>query len=268
MDFSGRRRGAKNWLRRQGVRVTERPAAEEPWHLRDWDPGHPALAAFAGRSLLPLLEVEFYRGFDLAGDALAPIANWPDGRMAIAELDSGGHRLLIAGFPPDREATDWPAQPSFVPFIHSAARWLGAVKDARTDWRVGDTIPLPDNAGSWRALDSPEPQEDLAVNGSVRPGAPGLYDYSGGGVKKIFAVNTPVEESDLSPWSNPDQLASFESPAPGLRKRAGGRRAAIGLGGGGKSPASLVVAAGRRRLRAAGGAGIGKPDNTMKFENR
>ncbi len=203
----------KDWLQRHGVRITARPAADEPWHLRDWDAGHPALAAFAGQSLLPLLEVEFYRGFDLAGDALTPIANWPDGKMAIAELDGGGLRLLLAGFPLDRAATDWPAQPSFVPFVHCATRWLGAFKDKHSDWRVGDTIPLPDNAGVWRALDTPVPQKELAVADGVRPTAPGLYEFAGNGVKKIFTVNTPVEESDLLPWPNPDQLAALESPA-------------------------------------------------------
>jgi len=228
----------KEWLQRQGVRVTERPAADEAWHLRDWDTGHPALAAFAGQSLLPLLEVEFYRGFNLAGDSLAPIANWPDGRTAIAELDSGGHRLLLTGFPLDREATDWPAQPSFVPFVHCAARWLGAYRDSRADWRVGDAIPLPGNAGTWRALDTPVPQEDLPVAGSVRPTAPGLYEFSGDGAAKTFAVNTPVEESDLSPWPNPAQLAALESPTP---VRAVGRAAAA-------PPAVWAAAENRQRL--------------------
>jgi hypothetical protein len=203
----------KEWLRRHGVRVTARPAADEPWHLRDWDAEHPALAAFAGQSLLPLLEVEFYRGFDLAGDALAPVANWPDGKMAIAELDGDGRRWLLAGFPPDRTATDWPARPSFVPFVDGAARWLGAFKDARTDWRVGDTIPLPDNPGVWHVLEAAAPQKDLTVGGGVRPAVPGLYEFTGDGGKRVFAVNTPVEESDLSPWPNPGQLAALESPA-------------------------------------------------------
>ena len=72
-------------------------------------------------------------------------------------------------FRSDRAATDWPAQPSFVPFVHCAVRWLGALKDARNDWRVGDAIPLPDNEGTWRALDGPASQKELAVNGSVRP---------------------------------------------------------------------------------------------------
>jgi len=202
----------KEWLQRQGVHVTARPAADEPWHLRDWDIDHPALAAFVGQSLLPLLEVEFYHGFDLSGDTLTPVANWPDGKMAIAEFNNGGHRWLLAGFPPDRAATDWPAQPSFVPFVHCAARWLGAFKDVHTDWRVGDTIPLSDNTGVWRTLEAPAPQKDLAVAGSVRPAMPGLYEFSGAGGKKLFAVNTPAEESDLSPWPNPDQLAALEAP--------------------------------------------------------
>ncbi len=203
----------KEWLQQRGVHVVARPATDDPWHLRDWDAEHPALAAFAGQSLLPLLDVEFYRGFDLTDDALTPIANWPDGKMAIAELDSGGCRLLLAGFPLDRAATDWPALPSFVPFVHCAVRCLGAFKETRTDWRVGDTIPLPDDTGVWRTLDAPVPQKDLAVAGSVRPAVPGLYEFECNGVKKLFAVNTPVEESDLSPWPNPGQLAALESPA-------------------------------------------------------
>ena len=44
----------RDWLQQHGVRVAARLPADEPWHLRDWDAEHPALAAFAGQSLLPL----------------------------------------------------------------------------------------------------------------------------------------------------------------------------------------------------------------------
>lgn len=246
VDGSGAQR---TWLQRHGVSVAPRPTTEEPCHLRDWDAEHPALAAFAGQSLLPLLEVEFHGGFNLSGESLAAIANWPDGKMAIAELDSGGSRLLLAGFPLTREATDWPAQPSFVPFVHCAACWLGAFKNTHTDWRVGDSIPLADGAGTWHALDTPVPQKDLAVNGSVRPAMPGLYEYTANGTKQIFAVNTPVEESDLSPWPSSDQLAGLESPTPAPASR---RIAA--------APAALAASENRQRLwwwlLAAGGGAL------------
>lgn len=214
----------KDWLAKLGIKVMARTQDTEPWHLRDWDAEHPVLAAFAGQSLLPLLEVEFYRGFNLSGDSLAPIAKWPDGRIALAEVESGGHRLLLAGFPLSREATDWMAGTSFVPFVHCAVRWLGTLADQRDDWRVGDTLPLPASEGVWRTMDSPAAPGELKVNGSVRPEAPGLYEFAGGGVEKVFAVNTPTEESDLTPWPNPDQLAALESTnAPVTKARVAAR---------------------------------------------
>jgi hypothetical protein len=212
-----------DWLKQHGVGVAARGTAAEPWHLRDWDAEHPALAAFAGQSLLPLLAVEFHRGFNLSGDALASLANWPDGKMALAEVSRDGWHILVAGFAPDREAMDWPTKPSFVPFVDRAVRWLSSVKDAREDWHVGDVIPLPGGPGVWRALDSPVKQTDQTVTGNVRPTAPGLYEFSGGGVRRHLAVNVPVEESDLSPWPSPDQLTALESknaPAAEVQQRA------------------------------------------------
>ncbi len=204
------------WLQKEGITVTARPPVPDGGaeHLRDWDPEHPILAAFAGQSLLPLLNVEFYRGFDLAGEALTPIANWPDGKMALAEWNGGGRRILLAGFSLERASTNWPAQPSFVPLVHQAARWLGSAGAARSDWRIGDVIPLPPGEGVWRALDVASPLPDQAVNGSVRPGVPGLYAFTGkGGERKVYAVNPPTEESDLAPWPNFEQLATLESTA-------------------------------------------------------
>ncbi len=205
------------WLQKAGIGVTPRDPGPNGGteHLRDWDPEHPTLAAFAGQSLLPLLNVEFYRGFDLAGEALTPIANWSDGKTALAEWNSGGRRFLLAGFPLERGSTNWPAQPSFVPWVHQAALWLGSAGAARSDWRVGDVIPLPPGEGVWRALDTASPVADQPVSGKVRPGAPGLYAYVGrGGERKVYAVNPPIEESDLAPWPNFEQLTALESTAP------------------------------------------------------
>lgn len=200
------------WLKQRGIQVTARTATDEPLHLRDWDSEHPILAAFAGESLLPLLEVEFYRGFNLKGDSLVPLANWRDGKTALAEWTTSGHRLLLAGFPADRPSMNWPTKPSFVPFIHRAVQWLAAHEDTRENWHVGDLIPLPDGGGNWRALDTPIQQPNQIVKGSVQPAVPGIYEFVGsGGARKFFAVNVPPEESDLSPWPNPEQLAALES---------------------------------------------------------
>lgn len=199
------------WLKKHGITVQPRPAAEEAWNLRDWDPEHPMLSAFTGQSLLPLLNVEFHQGFNLGGDELVPIANWPDGKPALVEWSDSGHRLLLAGFTLDRAATDWAVQPSFVPAVHQAVRWLGAFNDKRTDWRVGDLIPLPAAQGVWRGLDGPATQVQKTVSDSVRPTAPGLYEFVSGATRQVLAVNVPADESDLAPWGEPKKFALLES---------------------------------------------------------
>jgi hypothetical protein len=202
------------WLEAHGIFAKPWPATDEPAHLRDWDPESPLLAAFVGESLAPLLDVDFQRGFDLAGDALASVANWPDGRMALATTRDHGRRILVAGFSLDPEATDWPAQPSFVPFVHQGVRWLGSQGSAKGDWRVGETIPLPAGEGTWRALDGPEHEAARKVEGRVRPSAPGLYEFAAGPVRRVFAVNLPAAESDLAPWPDAARLAALESQEP------------------------------------------------------
>jgi hypothetical protein len=201
------------WLAAHNVRVTPRALSDEPEHLRDWDLDHPILEAFAGQSVMPLMEVEFQHGFSLAGDNLTSVANWPDGAAAIAEMASPGGRILISGFPLDRLATNWPVKPTFVPFVHQALHWLSSLQAGKTDFRIGDTIPLKGAQGTWHALDAARPQPDRQVSGSVRPSVPGLYEFFDGKTRQDFAVNTPLSESDLAPWPDAVQLTAFESKA-------------------------------------------------------
>jgi hypothetical protein len=201
------------WLDKHDIKATPRTQTGSAWQLRDWDVDHPVLAAYAGQSLLPLLDVEFSQGFDLSGAALAPLAKWPDGSVAIAEWSEGGRHVLLAGFPLTREATNWPTQPSFVPFVHQAVRWLGSFSDSRREWRVGDTISLPTGDGTWRALDGPAAGESHSASGSVRADAPGVFEFATGASRTLFTVNVPTEESDLAPWPKPAQLLGLQGAA-------------------------------------------------------
>ncbi len=225
------------WLAEHGVRVTERPhsSTDEPAHLRDWDVEHPILAAFSGQSLLPLMEIGFERSFSLAGDNLTAVASWPDGTAGLAECAASGGRIFVSGFAFDRSATDWPLQPSFVPFVHATARWLAATSEARTDWRVGDTIPLPPGEGTWREVGNDETRmtnderAERKVSGAVRATVPGLYESSSDGkTRTLFAVNTPSGESDLAPWPDRNQIIALESKSD-ARSESAARFAAIKL---------------------------------------
>ncbi len=200
------------WLKDQHLSVKPMvpESAEMPLHLRNWDTAHPLLVPLAD-SLVSLLGVEFYKGFAVTGVDASSLATWEDGSAAVAEVSREGRHFLVSGFDFNRDATNWPMQASFVPFVHAAALWLSQAQPLAGNWRVGDTINLP-GEGTWASVDAPRSVPETKITGSVRPEMPGLYRFKNATREWLYAVNVRPEESNLAPWKTPADFLSLSAP--------------------------------------------------------
>jgi hypothetical protein len=192
--------------------------------VRDWAMDHALVAGLATHSVHSLVGWSFHRGWSLPADAVEPLALWPDGGAAIGETSGAAGRLLLCGFAADRRSSEWPARETFVPFVHRAVTYLlGARQVSEKPARVGETLALPAESGTWRAVAGPATGTMVTIaDGAVSPAAPGVYEFSHGPGKKLFAVNLAPEESDPAAWTDgtPWEKLESETPAPAMHARA------------------------------------------------
>lgn len=190
-----------------------------PLQLRDWAMDHPLVTALSTHSVSGLLGWEFRRAWALPVDAVDPLALWSGANSgaALGETNAGAGRMLLCGFGPDRRDSDWPVREVFVPFVHRAVSHLLGAQAGPTAKPavVGEPLILPADSGSWRALEGPAATAaPLAVHSSVVPTAPGIFEFSNGSVKKIFAVNLSPTESDPASWSEGTPWLELASSKP------------------------------------------------------
>ncbi len=194
------------WLANStGITLRALQADAAPLTLRDWAMDHALVSAMAAHSVNALLGWEFRRGWSLPADAVEPLALWSGSGTAMGETSAPGGRLLLCGFTPDRREGEWPVREMFVPFLHRAVAYLLGVRESAAvrPTLVGESLTLPADSGQWRALEGPAANTaPLAVRGTVTPAAPGVYEFSHGAMRRLFAVNLAPEESEPAAWSD------------------------------------------------------------------
>ncbi len=207
----------QQWLTRHGLAAHALVAKANPLRVMNWSMDHPIVTALTTQRVAPLLGWDFQSAWSLPMNAVEPIAQWSDDAAAIGEMSVGAGRILICGFAADRQSSDWPLHPAFVPFLHRAIIYLlgGAPAGVQRTPRVGESIALPSSTGTWRALDSPVAAPPVHItSGYVVPTAPGIYEFSSGPERKLFAVNLAPEESDLTPADAGAPWSGLVSKAP------------------------------------------------------
>jgi hypothetical protein len=188
-----------------GLKLRALKADRETLEVRDWAMDHPLVTGLAAHSVRALLDWKFRRGCALPVDAVEPIALWSESGAAIGETSGNAGRMLICGFAPDRRNGEWPGREMFVPFVHRAVAYLlgsqtgGSARLAQ----VGESLVLPSESGTWRALVGPAVGTTTEVRGGTAiPPAPGVFVFNFKGQRKLIAVNLAPEESDPAAWSD------------------------------------------------------------------
>jgi hypothetical protein len=182
-----------------------RPAdGETAESLSKIDYEHPIFSVFAAPHHGNLSLPKFARYWETTDTQRSRVlARFGDGRPAILDREIGkGTSLAIMSAP----ATDWndlPYQSVFLPLVHQCMRYLAAQTGQRTNYSVGEVVPVPEGC----KLKGPDGGDSVS--------APGFYSIvnKDGVVQSQLAVNAALSESDPAIIAPEELMASVETPA-------------------------------------------------------
>ncbi len=187
---------------------------------------HPIFQPFVQGELGDLLTTRVHRHVRLRSRAARPLIYGHAGGALMAEGVKTKGRLLVFTFGFHLEQTDWPIQPSFVPFLDLTLQYARAATPLETSWKPGDlyAVKLPEDREVREIAVEREGEEDdegslrVAVEAGAEearfrvPDEPGIYRVtldSDAEPHVLLAVNPPREESRLTYDAEPAALAAW-----------------------------------------------------------
>jgi hypothetical protein len=229
----------------EGETVDLRPAER----LAPIDRRHPLLAAFPSRGE-GLASARFFQFLLLAPVPEAPgrriVLRYENGAPALVDAEVGRGRVLLLTTSVDREWTDLPIRPGFLPLMQEAARYLAAAPtgDITATVTVGGKreiglgaddrrIEVVKPNGDSRWLSPPAHASEARTRHTVlfdETDEPGLYRVRAAGADgtvsdrpdEAFAVTLDASESDparLADAKRPDRARAGAAGGPAPRRR-------------------------------------------------
>lgn len=193
---------------------------------------HPVWAAFADPDGGNLAGAQVYR-YRILND-VAPhdvIARYDNDAVAIAERRVGRGRVLVVTTTLDPYWNTLPMQAGYLPFLHTALKYLARYASTPQAFVVGDVVDLgryakgrPGHAtaaaalarGAAATVKTPAGQQQRLASGvgAVHVREPGFYEVhvSGGGAQSlVLAANALAEESKFEPLAIDTLLEAVRS---------------------------------------------------------
>jgi aerotolerance regulator-like protein/VWA domain-containing protein len=203
--------------------------------LSSVDYSHPIFELFNAPRSGDFSTARFYRYRALTPQAGASVpARFDDGSPAIVERAVGAGKLVVWASSLDKNWTNLPLQPVFLPFVHQLGKHVGRYADPRASYAAGEVLDLSRHGEltapfvSGRATDTTTELVLQAPSGArqrVTATGPnhlitlreqGFYELRGrdtpvGGGRPI-AVNVDASEADLSHLDPRDLVLAVTTP--------------------------------------------------------
>jgi hypothetical protein len=193
--------------------VEGNPAGEENFaFIGDVDHEHPALAAFQEPRFANLAGVGFKALWKVDPGASAVLMRTNIGLPLLCEKPFGKGRAVLFSSTCDRDWTNFPVRPAYLPWLHRLVGYLAQEPLGRQSfYATGDRLLLPvsaaeglpqvlvkkPNGAVGRPVMSDDPEHPLAYADTAQAGVYSvLGDKTGNG--PLFAVNLEGYESDLT----------------------------------------------------------------------
>jgi hypothetical protein len=204
-------------LKDLGFTVEPQPAvAAGPQPLGFVQRSHPIFEPFRSPDFGNLNDVHVSRHFTVQSKSATPLMFTDAGAPLLFE--AGSQKLLVATFPLERDATDWPLQPTFVPFLDLCLQRLRGEQQMPTNLLPREVavfhLPTESKAREFVLADGDTELDRGAIeNRRVQvsaPAKPGVYVLkfdTANDAPLWLAVNPPPPESELK-YTDPAKVAA------------------------------------------------------------
>lgn len=203
---------------------------DQPQTIAHIDPNHEALRLFASEPDI-LQRSLFYRYLSLGNLASAPqtqpLLTLADGSPLLVEHGVGRGRVMVLTSTADRDWSDLPTRPVYVPLVHGLVSYLSNLSAASQ--RPNAILPAitnlqgrPEDIGASLRIQTADGQQRLIRYAEIDSQAvaqfsdytvPGMYQIEGPEDKDILTVNATRAESNLTKLDTPDLQARLQ-PLP------------------------------------------------------
>jgi hypothetical protein len=199
----------------------------------DVDHGHPALAAFADPTFASLAGVHFKAMWHVEPGTSAVLMRTNTGLPLLCEKGFGKGRVVLFTSTCDRDWTNFPVRPAFLPWVYRLVGYLAQEPLGRQAfYATGDHIPIPVSAarglgqilvkqpdGTVRyATATDDPARPLEFTDTTQPGVYTVYTPDRKEPEQLFVANLESQESDLTYLD--DELANREDAGADATREA------------------------------------------------